>query len=169
MPALDAPPWGWAFLALAVALLAQATLLHALRLRGGHLGLVVLVAVWFATRAGVARGLLFALIAGACEDAVAGNSGAAWTFATPLAVAAGGGALRLLGSANPLVFAAFAGATAILRLVLFRLIAQLQGGSAGFDASALHAALWSALLDAALAAIVLLALPRLRPLRVDAH
>ena len=167
MPALDAPPWRWSFLALAVALLAQATVLNRLHLRDGALSLVLLVTVWFAARAGVWRGALFALIAGACEDAVAGNTGAAWTFATPLAAALGGRIVRALDSDNPLLFGAVVAVAALVRLLAFRLIEQAQQPGVGFDGADVHAALWSAALDAVVAVIVLAAVPRLRPLRVD--
>lgn len=169
MPALDAPPWRWSFVALAIALLAQATVMARVHVRGGSLSLVLLVTVWFATRAGVARGALFALIAGACEDAVAGNTGAAWTVATPVAAVLAGRIVRALGSDNPVMFGAVVGLAALVRIVVFRLVLQAQQMAAGFDAGSLHAALWSAAFDAVLAALVLLAAPRLRPLRVNVH
>jgi rod shape-determining protein MreD len=167
MAALDAPPWRWSFGALALALLAQATVLNLLHVHGGALSVVLLVTVWFAARAGVWRGALFALIAGACEDAVAGNTGAGWTFATPIAAVLGGRIVRAVDSDNPLLFGAVVALAALVRLLAFRLILQAQDPGAGFDGAGLHAALWSAALDGVVASIVLIVVPRLRPLRVD--
>jgi rod shape-determining protein MreD len=167
MEALDTPPWGAAIAALAVALLAQTTILHGLRFRGGGVSWVLLIVVWFAARAGPARGAFLGLCAGACEDALGGATGAAWTIATPLVAAAAGGALRLIGSANPLWFALIAGAAALARALLARGILQAQGSPAIVDAATLHALLWSALFDALVAAAALVAFPKLRPFRVD--
>ncbi len=167
MPALDAPPWAWSFVALAVALLAQTTVLSRLHFRGGSASFVLLVTVWFAARAGIARGALFALIAGACEDAVAGNTGAAWTVATPVAAAIAGRAIRAVGSDNPVLVGAVVAVAALIRVIVFRLVLQVQGMVPGFDPVSLHAALWSAAIDAALAALVLIFLPALRPLHVE--
>jgi rod shape-determining protein MreD len=167
MAALDTPPWAAAFGALVVALLLQTTILHAAQFRGGIVSWVFLVVVWFAVRGGPARGALFGLCAGVCEDAVAGDTTAAWTVATPLVAAAVGRLSPWIGAANPLGFAALAGAAALARIVVYRLILQAQGLPPGFDATNAHAALWSALLDALAACLILVLFPRLRPLHVD--
>lgn len=169
MPALDAPPWGAAFAALAVSLLAQTTLLHAVRFRGGSVSFVLLVVVWFAARSGALRGAFFGLIAGACEDALSGITGAAWTVATPLAAAFAGRTMRAAGSDNPLVFAAVGALASLVRIVACWFVLRAEGSPLGLHSPGIHAALWSSVLDAAVAAAVLTLVPRLRPLRVDHH
>jgi rod shape-determining protein MreD len=167
MPALDVPPWGAAFAALAVALIAQSTVLHALRFRGGTLSFVLLIVVWFAVRAGTARGAFFGLIAGACEDALAGITGAAWTIATPLAAVLAARTVRGIGSANPLLFAAVVALTSLFRTFACWFVVRAEGLPLGLDLADVHAALWSAALNAIVATVALLAVPALRPLRVD--
>jgi rod shape-determining protein MreD len=167
MPALDAPPWGAAFAALAAALLAQTTVLHAFRFRGGGLSLVLLIVVWFAARGGTARGAFFGLIAGACEDALAGVTGAAWTIATPLAAVLAARVVRGIGSANPLLFAAVVALASFFRVLVFWFVVRAEGARLNLASVDLHATLWSSVIDALIAAAVLLAVPSLRPLRVD--
>jgi rod shape-determining protein MreD len=169
MPALDAPPWRAAFAALAIALLLQTTLLHALRVRGGSLSFVLLIVVWFAARAGGLRGAFFGLVAGACEDALSGVTGAAWTIATPLVAALAGRTLRAIGSGNPLVFASAVAGASLLRTLMFWFVLRAEGSRFALSPPGVHQVLWSSAFDAALALVVLLCVPRLRPLRVDHH
>jgi rod shape-determining protein MreD len=165
-PALALPSWWRAFGALAAALIAQATLLAGLHVRGGSISLALLVVLWYAVRAGTARGAFFGLVAGACEDAVAGGTGIAWTVATPLAAMLAARVVRGLRSDNPLFLAGVAGACAFVRILAFWLMLRAQHLMPVLDAPALHAALWSAVSDGTLALAVLLAFKNLRPLHV---
>lgn len=167
MPALDAPPWRSAFAALAIALLFQTTLLHGLRVHGGSVSFVLLIVVWFAARAGSMRGAFFGLVAGACEDALAGVTGAAWTVATPLVAALTARTLRAVGSDNPLVFASTVALASLMRILGASFVLRAEGSRIGVNPLSIHDALWSSALDAAVALVVLICLPRLRALRVD--
>jgi rod shape-determining protein MreD len=167
LPELAIPSWWRAFAALAIALVAQATVLHGLQVRGGSISFTLLVVLWFAASAGTARGAFFGLIAGACEDAVAGGSGIAWTIATPLCAAVAARIVRGIGWDHPLFLGAVAGLAALLRMVTFWLVLRAQHLNPDLGAPAVHAALWSAAFDA-LAVLAATALFRdLRPRRVE--
>jgi rod shape-determining protein MreD len=81
--AYDAPPWWVAALALLAALVLQTVLPPWLALRGAAPGFVLLVVLWYGFRTNFAAGLLLGTIAGACEDALAGWTGAA-TMTAPI-------------------------------------------------------------------------------------
>jgi rod shape-determining protein MreD len=167
MPALDAPPWGAALGALAIALLLQTTLLHGLHVHGGSVSFVLLIVVWFAARAGSMRGAFFGLVAGACEDALSGVTGAAWTVATPLVAALAARTLRAIGSNNPLLFAGAVALASVMRVLGSWFVLRAEGSRIGLNPLSIHGTLWSSALNAAIALVVLLCVPRLRPLRVD--
>ena len=78
----EPPVWWHVALALVAALAVQSTLAPFFTFRGASVSFVLLVVAWYAVRTGTLRGLTFGLMAGACEDALAGTTGAAWTFAT---------------------------------------------------------------------------------------
>jgi rod shape-determining protein MreD len=167
LPALALPSWRRAFLALAVALLAQTTVLHDVHVRGGTISFVLLVVLWFAASAGAARGAFFGLIAGACEDAISGGTGAAWTVATPLAAALAARAVRAIGWDHPLFLGAVTAFAAFARTIVFWLVLQAERTTPNLDTPAVHAALWSAALDAAVAIVLTATLRGLRPPRVE--
>jgi rod shape-determining protein MreD len=167
MPALAHTSWRWGLGALLVALLAQTTLLHGLQVRGGTISFAFLVVLWFAASAGTARGALFGLIAGALEDAFSGGAGAAWTFATPLAAIVAARSVRTTGWDHPLFLGFVTVVAACLRSFVFWFVTRAEHPLVPLDATTVHAALWSAALDALVVVIATAALPRLRPLRVD--
>jgi cell shape-determining protein MreD len=167
MPALVVPSWRWAFAALGIALIAQATVLHGMQFRGGSVSLVFLVVLWFAAAGGPARGAFFGLIAGACSDALAGGTGAAWTVSTPVAAALAARVVGLSGWDHPLFLGLIAAFAALARTVAFWLVLRAEGGPMNIGAPEAHAALWSAALDGVVAAVALLAFHQLRPPHVD--
>src|SRR5947209_4525696 len=81
------PSWHIAAIYLGLALLAQSTIVHYVSIRGVVPSLVLVVVVWYAIRADARRAAIFGLIAGACEDALGGSTGAAWTISTTLTAA----------------------------------------------------------------------------------
>lgn len=154
------PPSGWVVAgALALALALQTTLAPFLAVRGGTVSLVLLVVAWFGLRTGSVRGLAFGLLAGACEDALAGTTGAAWTFATGLAGALAGRVARTWLSDTKLILVPGAAALTIVRFALFTLILQAEGRPLALPLEHVHAVAWQALLNAAAALVAL----RLRP------
>ncbi|GAC1312238.1 MAG: hypothetical protein NVS2B3_15880 [Vulcanimicrobiaceae bacterium] len=164
---LEGPVWWHVTLALAVALIAQASFAPAIAIRGVTPSLVTLVVAWYALRSGVARGLAFGLFAGACEDALGGASGVAWTFATGIAGGLAGRLARTWLADIPPVLALGAALLTFGRFALFALALALEGRSAYLGAHHVRLALWQSALDGALALVALSRVPSLGGL--DAH
>ena len=78
----DPPAWWGVALALVAALVLQTSVAPWLAVRGARVSFVTLIVAWYALRTGSLHGVTFGLIAGSCEDALAGSTGVAWTFAT---------------------------------------------------------------------------------------
>ncbi len=157
----DLPAWWQAGLALAAALLLQSSLAAQVQFRGAPVSFVTLIVAWYAVRTGSLRGVAFGLIAGTCEDALAGTTGVAWTFATGLIGLACG---RLYGTwlaDTRVALIPGAALVTILRYCAFAIVLQLEGRAASLPVAHLHAALWQSLLDALVALVALLAFPRL--------
>ncbi len=154
------PPSGWiAAGALGLALTLQSTLAPYLAVRGATVSLVLLVVGWYALRAGTVRGVAFGLVAGACEDALAGTTGVAWMFATAVAAAVAGRFARTWVSDTMIVLVPGTAALTLLRFAAFVIVMQGEGRGLALPLVAVHAVLWQALLDAAVAFVAL----RLRP------
>ncbi len=156
------PPGGWIVAgALALALTLQTALAPFLSVRGGTVSLVLLVVAWYAVRTGTLRGLAFGLVAGACEDGLAGTTGVAWTFATAVAGALAGRLARTWLSDAKLVLVPGTAALTLARFALFALILQAEGRPLALPLVHFHAVLWQALLDAAVAFVALWLRPEL--------
>ena len=163
----DPPHWRHAATWLAVTLVLQSTLAPSIAVRGATASFVLLVVAWYGVRSGSLLGLTFGLIAGACEDALAGSTGVAWTFSTAIAGFAAGRIARTWLADLPLALALGASALTLARYAAFVIIMQIEGRELGLPLLHLHAVLWQASLDGAIAFIVL----RLRPslARSDAY
>ncbi len=157
----DPPVWWHVTLALILSLLLQATLAPFVAVRGAVVSLVLLVVMWYAVRMGSLRGFAFGMVAGACEDALAGSTGLAWTFSTALAGALAGRLARTWLADTKVALVPAAAAVTLVRYGAFALIMQVQGRPAALPLVALHAALWQALLDAAFVLAALSLFPRL--------
>ncbi len=150
-----APIWWQAALALIAALAIQASFSPVLAFRGATISFVVLVVAWYGIRGGALSGLVFGLIAGACEDALAGSTGVAWTFATGLAgLAAGACARSWISDINAALIAGVAALT-LLRYAAFAVALQMQNHPLAMPETHLHAALWQAALNALVAFLAL--------------
>jgi rod shape-determining protein MreD len=164
--AYDAPPWWVAALALLAALVLQTLLPPWLSLRGAAPGFVLLFVLWYGFRTSFAAGLLAGTVAGACEDALAGWTGAAWTLSTAAAGALAGRCAGSPISEAPLRLAAFAGLATLARYGLFAAVLGLEGRALALPEAHLHAAAWQSALDAVLAWLALTVFPRLGVSRV---
>jgi rod shape-determining protein MreD len=154
------PEWWKVALALFAALLLQSTVLARFDLRGGRLSVVLLVLLWFATHAGIARGALFGAIVGLCEDAL-GASGVAWTLADA-AVGALAAGLARTPIGDSLLLAAPAVATlTVVRYGLFVAVLSLERGSASPTPVHWHATLWQGLFNGVVALAALVVAQRL--------
>jgi len=157
----DPPLWWHAALALLAALFIQSSFGPALAFRGAVPPLVVLVAGWYGLRAGGLRGLVFGLIAGACEDAFAGTTGAAWTFATGAAGLGAGRFARTWAADMPPALCAAAAVLTVARYTAFAAIMQFERHPIALPVAGAHAALWQGAEAALLAAVLLRVRPEL--------
>lgn len=157
----DAPPWWLVAFALAVALVVQTSLGPQLEFRGARVSFVTLLIAWYAVRTGSLRGLAFGLIAGVCEDAIAGSTGVAWTFASGLLGLTYGRLARTWLADTKLVLVPAAALATLLRDGAFYVALQLQGHSVVLPLTHFHAVLWQSALDAFVAFIALLVAPQL--------
>jgi cell shape-determining protein MreD len=150
-----APVWWHAALALIVALVVQASFSQTIAVRGATVSFVTLVVAWYGIRTGTLSGLVFGLIAGACEDALAGSSGVAWTFATGLAGLVDGAFARSwLADIKAALIAGIA-VLSLVRYAAFVVALQMQNRPLAMPETHLHAALWQAALNAFVAFLAL--------------
>ncbi len=147
----DPVAWWYVAAALAVALIGQAAIAPFASFRGASVSFVTLLVAWYAVRNGSLRGLTFGLIAGSCEDALAGSTGVAWTFATGIAGLAAGRLARTWLADTKLALVPGAGVVTLLRDAAFAVVMQAQNRPLAFPLNHLHAALWQSLLDALVA------------------
>jgi cell shape-determining protein MreD len=150
-----APVWWHAALALLAALVFQTSFAPFFAFRGATVSFVVIVVAWYGIRAGTLSGLVFGLVAGACEDALAGSSGVAWTFATGLAGLAAGALARSWLSDIKAALVAGVAALTLLRYAAFVVALQMQNRPLAMPETHLHAALWQAALNALVAFVAL--------------
>ncbi|MBV8372287.1 MAG: rod shape-determining protein MreD [Candidatus Eremiobacteraeota bacterium] len=147
------PPWHVAAAWLLLAVLAQATVVHYVAIRGVVPSLVLVVVVWYAVRVDVRRAALFGLAAGLCEDVLAGSTGGAWTIATiATALLASVLSRGFFADSIPLA-AAVTVIAALLRALLFWTVMSFEGYPPGLGT--MHAR--EALLAAALNVVVMIA------------
>jgi rod shape-determining protein MreD len=157
----DPPAWPLVALSLFAALLVQSSIEPLFPIRGATVSWVLLLVLWYANRTGTGGGFVLGLIAGACEDALAGNTGAAWTFSTAL-VGAGVGRLARtwLGDTKLTLVPGVALAT-LVRYVLFSALMTIEGRMLPLGLAHFHAVLWQSLFDALVALALLAAFPQL--------
>ena len=157
----EPPPWPYVAAALGGALVLQATLAPFLAFRGATVSFVLLVVAWYGVRTGSLLGLTLGLIAGACEDALAGTTGVAWTFSTALAGLLAGRIARTWLADLPLALVPGAAALTLVRYAAFAIVLQIEGRNLGAPEAHLHVVLWQAALDAAVAFVALRFIPAL--------
>jgi rod shape-determining protein MreD len=141
---------------LLLALLVQVEFMHYLQLRGAQGSAVLVVVVWYALRADMLQASVFGLAAGLCEDIFSAQTGVAWTVATPLTAAFVSWLSRWVFADSIPGLAAFVIAATLLRRMAFWVVMALQGYPPGYARLHLHQALWEALLNAVLIALLVL-------------
>ena len=151
----DPPTWWHVGVALLAALVLQSTFAPALAFRGATVSFVTLLVVWYGLRTGWAYGLLFGTIAGSCDDALAGSTGVAWTFATGLCGAIAGCAARTPLAETRWTLVGGVAALTLLRYGAFAIGMQMQNRPLALPETHLHAALWQSVLHALVAVVVL--------------
>lgn len=133
----------------------QTTLVHYIAVRGAVPSLVFLVVATYALRAGTAGAVLIGATGGLLEDALAGNTGAAWTIATALTALVISRAARVLFTDSPSIFAMLLVVTALLREGFFWATLSLEGFPVGLGAHFTKIALAGAAYTALIALIVI--------------
>lgn len=150
------PPWYVAAAWLIVAVLAQATLVHAVAIRGVVPSLVLVAVVWYAIRVDAGRAVLYGLAAGLCEDALSAQSGAAWTIATSLSALLVSVLSRgFFADSIPLVIVITVVAT-LVRALLYWVVAAFGGYPSGLGLMHLHEAVLASALNAVVIVVVML-------------
>ena len=148
---------------LAIALLLQVELMHYVWWHHAEPSLVVIAVVWYALRTDTWRAVLFGLIAGACEDLLGGagtgaGTGGGWTIATTLTALLVSSLSRgFFADSIPIGAAAVAVAT-LFRRWIFWIVLSLEGYPRGFAVAHFHQALWEALMNLLVAAVLILVL-----------
>lgn len=156
---VEAPPWWHVALALVAALIVQTTIAPAFAFRGAVVSWVLLVVIWYAFRTDALRGLLFGLIAGACEDALAPATTPGWTYATGLVGIVAGRAGSSFIAESRAWLVPFIAAATLVRYAVFALAVHATYRPSG---ASTHTVLWQSALDAAVALVLVLIFPRLR-------
>jgi rod shape-determining protein MreD len=148
---------------LAIALVAQIELMHFLTWHHAEPSLVLVAVVWYALRTDIRRAVLFGLIAGTCEDILGGaltgaGTGGGWTIATT-------GTALLVGSLSQgffadsiMVLTAAVALGTLLRRLIFWSVFSLEGYPRGYAGVHTHQAIWEALMNAAIAALLMVVL-----------
>ncbi|HEY1728499.1 MAG TPA: rod shape-determining protein MreD [Candidatus Baltobacteraceae bacterium] len=133
----------------------QATLVHYIAFRGVVPSLIFLVVATYALRAGAAGAIILGAAGGLLEDALCGNTGAAWTIATTISALAISGAARLTFAESPSIFAAMVVVAALVREGLYWAVLSLEGFQVGLGMHYTKIAIASALYTAVIAMIVI--------------
>jgi rod shape-determining protein MreD len=147
--------WRAAAIWLFVAGFLQATLVHYIAIRSAVPSLIFLVVVTYSLRAGTAGAILLGAAGGLLEDALCGNTGAAWTISTTIAAVAISGAVRLTFADSPSIFAALVVVTALLREGIYWAVLSLEGYQVGLGAHFTKIAIASAIYTALIALLVI--------------
>ncbi|MBV8073861.1 MAG: rod shape-determining protein MreD [Candidatus Eremiobacteraeota bacterium] len=141
----------------------QATVLHFAAVRGAVPSLVFLVVATYAVRAGVPAAILFGVAGGILEDALAGNTGAAWTLATTVSALGIALASRILFTDSVSIFAALVVVATLAREALYWSALSLEGYPVGLGAHYAKLAVASALYTGLAALAVAWARWRFKP------
>lgn len=145
----------WALLAVGVLLIVlQSTLLHGVTLRGAHVSLVTVLLVWTGIRFGIVTGGWLGLLCGLLEDAL-GGGGTNVIGSTLAGFGAGLLANRFFWDSLPVFLSTIAAAT-VIRFASAYLVFVLVYGERGRFVPMSHELFWTATLNCAAGAVVLL-------------
>jgi rod shape-determining protein MreD len=148
------PAWGLA-LALFAALIAQASFVPYLSIRGAFPSVVLTLVLWYALNGGLRGALLYGTLAGACEDALAGTTGVAWMVSTAIVAVSAGLLGRIPYARTRLAGAAIVALLTVVRFIAFLIVERIEGRPIVFGTMHLHAALWQGLFNAVLLSLAL--------------
>jgi rod shape-determining protein MreD len=140
---------------LALALLAQACIMHLLAIRNVSPSLVLVAVVWYAIRVEPWRAAAYGC-AGIVEDLLSYHTGGAWTISTTtVALIASFISRGFFADSIPLL-ATFAFVATLVRQLIFWVTMGFEGYPSGLGAMHFHEALFEALLNALVMMLVML-------------
>jgi rod shape-determining protein MreD len=155
------PAWYVAATWLAIALIAQSTIVHYLAIRSVVPSFVLAVVVWYAIRVDARRAAVYGLAAGFCEDALSAQTGAAWTISTCVSALLASRLSRgFFADSIPLATGITVLAT-LVRALLFWVVMALGGYPPGLAQLHYHEALFAAALNAGIIVAAMLVTRRL--------
>jgi rod shape-determining protein MreD len=165
--AVSAPSIAFAVVALALAAIVQATVVHVFTVRNATPSLVLIVVVLYALRVGTKRGLLIGTLGGLFEDALTGGTGGSWTVSTALVALVAGAMSRFFFSDAPQALIIAVALGSLLRSAFFWTIMAFGGYPSGLGTAHLHTAILQALYTTLVATPIILFLGRSkeRPVR----
>ncbi|MBC5829537.1 MAG: rod shape-determining protein MreD [Candidatus Eremiobacteraeota bacterium] len=138
------PPWQRAAALLALALLAQITVLHYFTFRNAECSPVLVVVVWYAIASDFRRATIFGVCAGFLEDALSGGTGGAWTASTAVTAFFTAMLSRSFFSDSIPLLAAILVVATLLRNAIFWWMMEIQGYPTGVGYVHFHQTLWQA-------------------------
>lgn len=127
----------------------QVSLAHYAAVRGVVPSFVLVVVVWYAVRVDPLRAAAYGLAAGFGEDALAGQTGAAWTISTTVTATLISVLSRSFFADSIPLAASVTVAATLVRALLFWTTMSLQGYPAGLGGMHLREALLAAALNVA--------------------
>jgi rod shape-determining protein MreD len=141
---------------LALALLAQACIMHWVAIRNVEPSLVLVAVVWYAIRVEPWRAAAYGCVGGLVEDLLSYHTGGAWTISTTVvALVASFTSRGFFADSIPLV-ATFAFVATLLRQLIFWVTMGFEGYPSGLGMMHFHEALFEALLNAVVMMLVIL-------------
>jgi rod shape-determining protein MreD len=161
IPRVTAPAWyisaGW----LALALVAQVSVLHRIAIRNVEPSLVLVAVVWYAIRVEPWRAAAYGALAGVAEDALAYGTGGAWTISTTaVAILASLISRGFFADSLPLV-ATITFCATLVRQLFFWITMAFEGYPSGLGMMHFHEALLESVFNAAMMMAVMLVNRRL--------
>jgi rod shape-determining protein MreD len=141
---------------LALALLAQACIMHLLAIRNVSPSLVLVAVVWYAIRVEPWRAAAYGCAGGIVEDLLSYHTGGAWTISTTtVALIASFISRGFFADSIPLL-ATFAFVATLVRQLIFWVTMGFEGYPSGLGAMHFHEALFEAVLNALVMMLVML-------------
>lgn len=157
---ITAPTWYVSAAWLALALLAQACIMHLFVIRNVEPSLVLVAVVWYAIRVEPWRAAAYGCAAGIVEDLLSYHTGGAWTISTTaVALAVSLISRGFFADSIPLL-ATFTFAATLVRQLIFWVTMGFEGYPSGLGMIHFHEALFEAPLNALLMMLVMLAARR---------
>jgi rod shape-determining protein MreD len=153
---ITAPPWYISAAWLALALIAQASLMHIFVIRNVEPSVVLVAVVWYAIRVEPWRAAAYGCAAGVVEDLLSYHTGAAWTVSTTaVALVASMISRGFFADSIPLV-ATITFVATLVRQLIFWVTMGFEGYPSGLGMIHFHEALFEALLNAFVMMLVML-------------